>query len=261
MMGRKFAEEIPAQGLVMLPAEEKVGLRMRSYACSQFAPLLRQFADNDIDSLTINGGVSAMAMVHNVDDVMFFIAGWKSLRSLTVLGGDLSDYGLNKVKAFSHLTNLVISNTRVTAAGMIALPQLRTLSELGISGIPKTGQIIKALNRSKSLESLSVSSSDLTGADLAELARFPNLKALQLDECSAVNDQSIKAFAGNKRLISMSLIGDKVTAKALPYLATLKSLRILCFSRAGWSEREIAALQKALSGCRFRYTNVTDRSI
>lgn len=83
---------------------------------------------------------------------------------------------------------------------------------------------LKELASHVSLQGLRLSSPNFTGQGLISVATIPHLNFVQLESCSGISDEDLKAL---KQLRGLALHGDTVTDSTLNVLKDFKSLRTL----------------------------------
>ncbi|MBX9951748.1 MAG: protein kinase [Candidatus Obscuribacterales bacterium] len=264
-MGELFcrsAGRVPAAGTFELPADEKLSLRLSNKACSIYAPLLRSFASDDVDSLIVGTRGGELSWVENADDVMYYIADWTGLTSLNANDTDLSDFGLSKLKNCKKLQNLQVARTMVTPEGLCKLPQLRNLKVLNVGFIQGAEKVVSEIKSSEVLERLLIDNCSLKNADLISIAKFPNLEELNLQKNASVNEEGIKHLLGHSRLKYLSVPFTGITAKALPVLKKFGNLRTLHISDNGWRPKDLDALRQSLpESCWLRVSDATESRI
>ncbi|MDW7995999.1 MAG: leucine-rich repeat domain-containing protein [Gemmatales bacterium] len=124
-----------------------------------------------------------------------------------------------------EVTELWLSDTRITDAGLKELATLKKLKTLHLCG---TG---------------------LTDVGLKELAALQNLTTLDLSD-TPITDAGLKELAALKNLTTLDLENTRITDAGLKELARLKSLAVLYVDGGTKvTQRGIAELRKALPRC------------
>jgi len=240
---------VAAKGMIYLPADASLFLRISQSAASSFAPLLRKFSPDDFEGFSADGKGGSIRFLPNADDVVFYISNWTNLRSIRLADSDLTDEGLKRIGNFKKLVSLSVDRTQVTGAGVAALPQIKQLAELYVAGLQVQPELVlKAIGQSPNLIRLSLGETKLSKADLMQLAHQKNLAYLNLDRCRQVDDDVIRALPRH-RLEYLAVAGTKVSPNIIPTLKEFRKLRTLIIEPKNWTAEQRAQLQKALPEC------------
>jgi hypothetical protein len=161
----------------------------------------------------------------------------QKIRSLDLVGTDVTDKALKQVAELRNLTKLELQNTKVTHEGLKELAGLTKLTELGLSEsqlsdanlrVLRQIGLLHCLNQAESHErpksaeqitSLALCRSPVTDAGLRELATLKNLTWLDLRD-TRVADAGLKELAGLKNLDTLLLQGTQVTDAGVHELRT-----------------------------------------
>lgn len=136
------------------------------------------------------------------DAEYLWLQGHPQLRTLCVMGSEVTDNTLERIGTCSQLSSLSIGQTTITDDG---LSHLRGL---------------------ESLENLTLGKMKLSGSGLKYLERLPRLKTLRLINCP-ICDEALEHVGNLRGLTSLDLTGTAITGAGLPQLSQLQSLREL----------------------------------
>ncbi len=180
---------------------------------------LRQLEELHIGSI----GITDAGMDH--------VARLTNLKMLHMFGCDnVTDKGIAKLTALKSLTNLDISHSRPTVAGLTVLNSLPALTKLDVDTLQRGGAVLN-LSGLINLEELGLgfapSSPDaFNDADLACLANLKKLRWLQIGPRN-FTDQGMLYLAGLTNIDRLGLGGAGLTDEGLKRLANLKKLDLL----------------------------------
>jgi internalin A len=155
------------------------------------------------------------------DKEVSLLADATNLKYLNLDRSRITDEGLKNLPWLPRLTNLSLSNTQVTDAGMEALTKLQNLEVL-------------RLDRTR-----------VKNAGLSIIAELPNLKNLSLWKC-VIDDEGVAYLSKLRNLERLSLDETLISDAALKHLAPLSRLRYLSVWRTKVSDAGVNELQKAL---------------
>jgi Leucine-rich repeat (LRR) protein len=119
---------------------------------------------------------------------------------LVVNGCEISDNGLKSIGALQGLRRLDLSGcSRITAAGMQHLSQLKELESLCLARTPLTDDSLRPLAKITKLGGLDLSHTNVTDAGLANLGHLTNLEFLDLHGTDT-SDDGLLRLRGLKKL-------------------------------------------------------------
>jgi hypothetical protein len=207
----------PARGTVIVPA----GQLTRFIPSQNFyrdPAILGALSPNALDSITI----STISMYDKdeglCDRCLSHISHLKGLIELNIDRSDASDKG---------------------AAYAAQLPRLQRLTAFGTS---IDGSFLNQLGTLKHLRSLTLAANGLKEENLKYLVALPNLRYLNLCGCD-IGDEGVRAIANCKSLIEVGLADNpRITDKSIPYLLSLKKLRILNVHSTAITPKEVVRL-------------------
>src|SRR5262249_45412833 len=121
------------------------------------------------------------------------------------------DEGLQRVGSLASLTQLVLSATEITDAGLRSIENLKSLEQLTLG----------AWNEKNGLK---IPPAKITDEALEHVSRLPRLRELNLQGCH-VGDPGLKYLRQMPSLVNLDLSDTQLTDDALPSLAELPGLR------------------------------------
>ncbi|KAH0975001.1 hypothetical protein GBA52_016900 [Prunus armeniaca] len=140
------------------------------------------------------------------------IAGLESLRELDLSRcSKVTDAGIRHLLTITTLEKLCISETGVSANGVMLLSSLRNLSVLDLGGLPVTDLALSSLQVLTKLQYLDLWGSKITDKGAAFLQMFPNLSFLNLAWTSVTklpNLSSLECLNMSNCTINTLLEGD-----------------------------------------------------
>lgn len=202
-----------------------------------------------------------------------------------VCRGDFTDARLTEITAHKQLSELDLSLTRISDAGLADLARLPNLQVLDLRWNPAvTNAAIKELAAVKSLQALYVDATNatedelagltsslpyaarrckITGAGLKDVRSLKQLQALHLLYLQ-IADADYRHLADLQAMQSLTLLGAKFTSgagcKELGELKRLHTVNFLFAQVNGNGLHELTRL-KALRSLSFYYTPVTDTEL
>ena len=138
----------------------------------------------------------------------------------------ITDAGLQPLTGVNSLRFLFLGGTGIGDEGLKAAAECTELIKLSVAYTKATDAGMKQLNGLPNLEWLSISGTTITVASLKELKSPEKLTTLYLNDMN-VSDQDLKVLARFKNLKELLLSRTKVTDAGMKELLALKSLRTL----------------------------------
>lgn len=154
-----------------------------------------------------------------------------NLRSLTLLGANLTDADLEQLASLTNLETFALECCKnATSRGVMflgQLPHLRKIRFVHVRVVEETW--FAAVATSCSLENLEVHScKTLTSQAVANLASLTSLKRLKLSHCKYLTDAALEALSALTNLQHLSLRGGGIlTSAGLVHIAKLSRLETL----------------------------------
>ncbi len=201
--------------------------------------------DTDImdleEAILINAGIT--------DKNSHFLEKHSQLIKLNLSNNEIGDLTLGHLHEFRSLTELDLSNTQITDAGIIeaakngAFNQLQTLN-LGNTYITGEG-IMEGVKSGafNQFKSINLNNANIGDETLEHLANLPKLKVLYLNWTS-ITDQGLKYLANNKMIRTLELSEANITDQSIEVLLSLDNLIRLDLSETKISAEGIAKLRK-----------------
>jgi hypothetical protein len=191
------------------------------------------------------------------------------VRWIEAIHGEMTDESLKHVAALPMLEWLEIGGGKVTAAGLGALKDCRTLRRLYLHDLPLgkdpltwladlplealslqrtgvAGGAIQALKAPGSLTVLNLSENPLTDEDLAAVSRFTNLEVLAL-QSTKVTGAGLSHLKGMARLNVLNLENCRIADSDLPNFLSMPNLRIVHAAGCGLSDEAVKDITAKLS--------------
>jgi acetyl esterase len=135
----------------------------------------------------------------------------------------ISDKALESLKEMPQLRVVKLDKSKVTGVGLAHLRELPFLDTLGLAHFTRKefNAGVSHLQTMPFLKTLDLYGSSVTGEDLTPLNSCPSLISLNLRNCGALNDQSVKYLGQLKGLKSLNLQDTKLTDSALEEIHSL----------------------------------------
>lgn len=258
----KAFEELKAAGgnplsTVLATADKEAGLvslHFNRELTANDAPLLRRI--HKLDLLFFATGPS-------ISDERLPLLEGVGMQGLAIWNQPVTDEGLKALRLFPQLTQLSLSATQVTDAGLnfcrdTRLP-LRTLA-IQKSAITDAG--LRTIGQLKSLEILNLyGCNKITDDGIGHLSSLVNLKRLFLNNNDLLTSSCLKHLTQLKKLTRLEIDGIALAEDLRP-LQGFNELETLSMTRTNLSDEDIAiiAALKSLKNLNLQQTKITDRS-
>jgi Leucine-rich repeat (LRR) protein len=152
-----------------------------------------------------------------------------SLKTLTLLSGDIDDLQALAIAHLSTLTDFCLSSSNISNIGLSFLYEgLVNLESLHLKEVHLDSSSIKALSKLTKLRRLILQECELTDSDVMALRGMP-LKVLKLWSLN-LTDAALAIIRDFDTLEELSLKDNAMTSAGLPYLSQLSNLRKLDLS-------------------------------
>lgn len=205
----------------------------------------------------------------------------ETVKQLKLDNTETDDAELTKICSENpELTELTLSGTKITDAGLENLLQLKKLKKLRLSKTAITDRGMSALAKCERIEDLDLSQTEIGDFGVRELTALPRLKRLNLyltkltdsgldafkkgdhrsadkivwlnlDKCP-ITDAGISKLSDLVNLEWLHLGGTALTDAGLGELAKLKSLKDVTVTKTEASLEEIQRLRQVLPDCTVR---------
>lgn len=210
--------------------------------------LFRKFRPDDLDSIYFHGGPTC-------DDTMVFLDHLAGLHELIISkpiisGGTdmITDKTMSYIAGLPGLIGFGMLGTDVTQDGILKLKRLRELELLVLSDMQSVSRVLEAVKKPGKIKRLKLRRCSLTTADLKTIAEMKQLVELGLDDHKGVDDNTLPIIANLPNLEILSISRCGVTAKSIPVLQRLRNLKVLSLSANAWSPEELNAIRAAIPG-------------
>jgi hypothetical protein len=184
------------------------------------------------------------------DAGLVHIKGMTNLKFLNLMSTLVTGGGLVYIKDLTNISVLWLGNSKVIDAGLVHLKGLTKLRLLGLDHTGVTDAGLVHLAGLTNLALLGLAALKVSDAGLVHLKGLTNLEHLVLDDNKGVTDAGLAHLAGLTRLVRLDLKATNVSDEGLPALYGLSRLREVYLTGTGVTAAGIAALHKALPGCR-----------
>ncbi|MBY0231552.1 MAG: hypothetical protein K2W96_19880, partial [Gemmataceae bacterium] len=174
----------------------------------------------------------------------------KSLKSLSITGGKVTDTGLAYLQGLAGLEELNLEGAAIAGTGLRWLAGLKKLKSLRLPQVEESNRkMVRLLAGLPELETLRFKtgwSERLKGPDLALLDPLKKLKELEL-EGGWLDDEALRHLKGLASLESLRLGSSKVLGPGLAHLKALPKLKRLALGSSDFADAGLAGL-KDLAG-------------
>jgi hypothetical protein len=156
------------------------------------------------------------------DEGLKEIAGFRTMRSISVFGNDITDDGVSEIAKLRALVHIDLSCTRITAKGLKGLSALPNVTRLGLSQMDVTEEMLEQVAMFRGLQRLSVShgKGQLNSVGVSYLAEMNQLAKLEFFGIDFEKD-SVGRLGRSKSLRSLDFLNTNVTQKERELLGKL----------------------------------------
>ncbi len=214
-------QSIPAQGLVLLPAQGELTLRCSGATMSNPA-LLDGFAPGDLSGLVFDARetLDKSALPHIVR-----LVNLKYL-SIAAMSSNLDGECLPMLELLYELKVLELVNTKIRGSELATLGRLKKLKRLTYSPVREASALLAVLAPSKNLTELTLERGVLSVADFKTIATCPNLKHLRVNDTEMTN-QSVAEISSLAHLKELQANPSLLSRECLQSLKKMKNLKQL----------------------------------
>lgn len=152
------------------------------------------------------------------DRFLLSIGHLKNLKTVSVLGSDVSNRGLLRLNELPFLDTLSLHSTMVDRKSLVFLGTLKTLDSLDISELDMAGADFTPLANLPHLSVLSLNRTNIGDTEVKSLTRLKAMSSLFLRMNAKITDASAVSLAAIKTLKFVDLVGTNVTEACLPRL-------------------------------------------
>jgi Leucine-rich repeat (LRR) protein len=187
------------------------------------------------------------------DSDLVLLKALPSLEKLTFYDNDgVTDDGLANLKALTKLTELKLTNIRVSGKGLAHLEGLTELESLHLGNTPVTDDDLAHLKGLKKLKVLHLYNTNITGAGLKHLSELSRLEYLHLSRNNALTDEGMKHLPALAGLRQLYLEHTGITDKSVEILKPLKKLEFLDVTDTKITDKGLKDLQDSLPKVQIR---------
>jgi len=171
-----------------------------------------------------------------------------NVRTVFLLGEQIADADVERLKEFTALKSLSLHGTRVTDSGLENLAGLTQLTELMLDGTQISDAGLERLRVLTKLDTLLLDGTQVAGPGLERLQGAAHLRFMCLSD-TRVTDAGLQHLKGLTQLEFLYLDGTQITDAGLENLNGLSQLEHLWVDRTQVTEAGVAKLQKSLPTC------------
>jgi len=156
------------------------------------------------------------------------VEGITTLRWLTLLGRNVKDSDLRKLKQLDELREIRLNSVRVKGRGLKHLAELDSLRELELMMMPLSNSSLRHLKKLDRLTTLSFRHVYIGNSALRHLGGIKNLRCLELF-VTEVTDAGLRHLRGldNLRVLRLGSLKMTITDAGMRYISELDGLRVL----------------------------------
>jgi hypothetical protein len=153
-----------------------------------------------------------------VDDDLALITNLSELNELLDLSRtQVTDMGLQYLKAFTRLESLRLSGTKITDNGLDHLTALPQLTDLSLDDTTITDEGLERLKALPQLQTLILYKTNITDAGMAHLKELSNLRCLILTD-TKVTERGLDCLKGLSHLEQLDIFDIRITEAGLKRL-------------------------------------------
>jgi hypothetical protein len=191
----------------------------------------------------IFGGIPETGQFHpETTTVITQAAKFRNLQSLTIEGILLTPEDMKAIWNLRTITNLALSNNRITDDMLQGFPSFERLDQLSITKQPLKKLRLPPLHK---LSGLYLGGTFITDEELRQsLPAVPNLKGLDLKQTHLITDAVVPHITKLSHLQYVNLEGTALTPQGIKALALHPSVTIVQVYSGAISQQEIDAIRK-----------------
>jgi internalin A len=156
-------------------------------------------------------------------EVIGLLPSLTELRTLKLIGGNVSDADLRAVAGLRKLELLELASSRITDQGVPHLVNLKNLYYLGLSGAKITDGGLGYLRKLSNLRDLDLSHTDVGQTGLKNIAAIPTITTLYLAD-TKLSDSDLADVSEMGCLAGLDLAFTDVSDEGILHLRTLPRL-------------------------------------
>ena len=214
-------QSIPAQDVVLLPAQGELTLRCSAATMSNPA-LLDGFGSSDLSGLVFDAheslGKSALPHIVRLVNLKYL--------SIAPVSSNLDGACLPMLELLYELKVLELVNTQIRGSELATLSRLRKLKRLTYSPVREGSALLAVLAPSKNLTELTLERGVLSVADFKAIATCSNLRHLRVNDTEMTN-QSMAEISSLAHLKELQANPSLLSRECLQSLKRMKNLKRL----------------------------------
>jgi len=176
------------------------------------------------------------------------------LRSLSLIGPEITADGLVHLRGLTNLWNLSFTATQVTDEGLVHLEGLTELGWLALMETETTDEGLGHLKDMTGMRYLFLNGTEITDAGLVHLDGMTKLLTLELGG-TQITDAGLVRMGDFSELRNLTLDDTQITDAGLMHLSGLTYLSGLRIRDTRVTDEGVKKLQQALPNCKIEYTD------
>lgn len=152
------------------------------------------------------------------DRFLLKIGHFKNLKSITLMGSDVSNRGILRLNSLPALKYLSLHSTLADAKAVPFIATLKSLEQLDMSELSLAGADFAPLTKLPKLTIFAANRSSIGDSELKTLVGCKVVSSLFLSMNAKITDASASTLASMPSVHYVDLVGTSVTAAALPRL-------------------------------------------
>ena len=165
---------------------------------------------------------------------------------------EVTDDDLRYLDQLKELTELDLTNARITDRGLEQLVKHRRLKTLNLTSTRITDAGLKHIARLPHLEELALADTEIGDAGLASLSAMRNLQCLHLS-LMGITDEGLTHVSRLAQLHALTLAGTPVGDDGIRKLTRLSKIRTVYAVNTRITERGAEDLKEALPNCEVKF--------
>lgn len=170
-----------------------------------------------------------------------------------ILGGpEINDAAIEQLRQFPQVEYLALTQSAITAQGLVTLGELKSLHGLDLLRTPVTPACANRLVPLSQLKALKMGHTSANDECLIDIARLAALEELDVSHCP-ISSGGVSYLLALNHLRVLILSATNVDDDCVVHLKQMPSLRRLDVDHTRVSHAAVRELRGALPGCRVGY--------
>lgn len=246
-------------GIQVAGAQGKVKINVPSDQWLVLEPNQRVFLHPELlDGISVDGvdilQLSFLAMNDGEDDlcnkVLDHLGSFQKLTNISLSNSDVTDAGVTKLRSLHDLKVFAAATSQVHGAFLVE-HQMPKLAELDLSACRLKPAAYQALHEYPYLKKLYLNNANIGVAELKEIAKCKNLIWLEVMQSPKIDDKALKELQPLRNLQGLRLRGTRVTSAGI---AELRGIPLVdCWLPANiQSQFEVTKLHETFPRAKFK---------